>query len=308
MNELNKESLLNLLQSLDNHFYYYPNPGNAGDSLIGCATLQFFNDNNLSYDIVLDTNFSAKGKTVVYGGGGNFGGDNSRVGKFIDQSYRTAKNVVVLPHTIYGADKILSKLEGNCHIICREMVSYEYVKNTAKDANVYLHDDMVFMCDIKRLLNKPKKINFLPYIIKEFWHKVIGNKDFDFGLSLKGYLSFNKFFKNNKVTHDQKNKVLNAFRIDVEKTSDIVPEGNIDLSAILELSSCEPSLSKYACYYFLDEINKYDEVRTNRLHIAIAAACLGKKVKLYANNYFKIRAIYEYSMAGKFDNVEWMES
>ena len=307
MNELDKNSLLNLLQDLDSHFYYYPNPGNAGDSLIACATLQFFDDNNLSYDIVLDTNFSATGKTVVYSGGGNFGGDNSRVGQFLAKSHGTAKNVVILPHTIYGADKILGKLNNNTHIICREKVSYEYVNNAAKGAKVYIHDDIVFICNIKRLLNKPPKINFSPYIVKEIWHRILGNKDFDFGLSLKGYLSFKKFFQGNKISHCQQTKILNAFRIDVEKTSDIVPEGNIDLSAILELSSCDRNLTKYSCYYFLQEINRYDEVRTNRLHIAIGAACLGKKVKLYANNYYKIRAIYEYSLQGKFDNVEWMD-
>lgn len=304
MNELNRESLIELLRKLDSHFYYYPNPGNAGDSLIACATLQFFENANLSYEIVLNNDFDSTGKTVLYGGGGNFGGGNSRVGMFIQKYYKTAKNIVILPHTIFSADELLQKLPNNCHIICRERVSYDYVSSMVKDALVYLHDDMVLQCDIQQLLKRPKNVCFLPYILKELKYKLLGENDFDFGLSLQGYLTYKKYLANKKTVTSP--KILEAFRGDVEKTSHELPENNIDLSAVLELSACEPSLAKLSCYELLKEINKYDEVRTNRLHIAIGAARLGKQVKLYANNYYKIRAIYEYSLEGKFDKVEWM--
>jgi hypothetical protein len=48
-------------------------------------------------------------------------------------------------------------------------------------------------------------------------------------------------------------------------------------------------------------------VHTNRLHVAIGAMKLGKSVKLYGNNYFKIRAIYDYSIKDKYQNVEWCD-
>ena len=53
-------------------------------------------------------------------------------------------------------------------------------------------------------------------------------------------------------------------------------------------------------------LTRYDEVRTNRLHIAIAGALLGKRVKFYPNSYYKCEAVYRYSMKDRFPNVQWM--
>lgn len=33
---------------------------------------------------------------------------------------------------------------------------------------------------------------------------------------------------------------------------------------------------------------------------------LGKRIKLYANDYWKIEAIYRHTIAPRFDNVVWM--
>ncbi len=305
MTELTTKNMVKLLKSLDNHLYLYPNPGNAGDSLITCATMQFFERYNISYEIVQDASFDSTGRTVLYAGGGNFGGTDSRAARFMQKHKDLVKNLVFLPHTIYGAEDLLAKLKPNSHIICRERVSYDFVKTKAPKANTYLHDDIVFQSDVHKFMENRPEVNFLPYIFKELLCKVTGKLDYDFGLSLRGYLTYKSFLRSQKSREASRGAVLKAFRIDVEKTSNIVPKGNVDLSAVLELSACKPDLSKLSCYHFLTEIDAYAEVHTNRLHIAIGAACLGKNVKLYANNYFKIKAIYEYSILSKFDNVEW---
>jgi len=56
-----------------------------------------------------------------------------------------------------------------------------------------------------------------------------------------------------------------------------------------------------------DRLDLFDEVRTNRLHDAICAGLLGKRVKMYPNSYFKNRAVYEFSMRDRFPDVEWVE-
>jgi exopolysaccharide biosynthesis predicted pyruvyltransferase EpsI len=53
-------------------------------------------------------------------------------------------------------------------------------------------------------------------------------------------------------------------------------------------------------------MRKFEEIRTDRLHVAIAGAVLGKSVKFHPNNYFKCRAVFEYSMAHRFSTVEWV--
>ena len=53
-------------------------------------------------------------------------------------------------------------------------------------------------------------------------------------------------------------------------------------------------------------LQKYEQVNTDRLHIAIAATLLGKKVKLFPNSYYKNRAVFEYSLK-RFSNVSFVE-
>ncbi len=54
-------------------------------------------------------------------------------------------------------------------------------------------------------------------------------------------------------------------------------------------------------------IARFRTIHTNRLHIGIAAAMLGKDVRLYANDYFKIRAIYQASLQPYFPNVQFSQ-
>lgn len=85
-------------------------------------------------------------------------------------------------------------------------------------------------------------------------------------------------------------------RGDAEKVSGIiVPEANRDISA--EGTESTPMAD------FLDAIGRFEIVHTNRLHVAIAAALMGRQVHLYANSYFKNRAIYDASLRSAFPNV-----
>lgn len=52
---------------------------------------------------------------------------------------------------------------------------------------------------------------------------------------------------------------------------------------------------------FIASINKYREIHTDRLHVAIVACMLGKKIYFYEGNYWKNRAIYQTKMEGTFD-------
>lgn len=306
MTELINDGLKKLLSSLDDHFYYIPNQGNAGDSLITCATLQFFEKSNISYDLILDHDFDATGRTVLYGGGGNFWGAQSRVGRYISKCKDEAKAFILLPHTIIKSENILGNLNGKFHIVCRERVTYNYIKSKAPYANAYLHDDIVFLADLPLLFENIPKVNLFLFLLKELYNRNTQPAN-DFGLSLRGFKRFLIYQVRKLLVRPPVNSTLSAFRIDCEHTDIELPGNNIDLSEMVALGSCNPYLARLSTYHFLNDISAYSKVHTNRLHIAIAAACLGKKVRLYANNYFKNRAIYEYSIKGKYDNVEWCD-
>ncbi len=59
---------------------------------------------------------------------------------------------------------------------------------------------------------------------------------------------------------------------------------------------------------FLRYLDQFDHVITDRLHAAIGAALLGKRVSLAPGNYFKIKAIYDSSLKGYFDRVDLVEN
>ncbi len=93
--------------------------------------------------------------------------------------------------------------------------------------------------------------------------------------------------------------VLNAFRKDIESIRDEIPDDNIDVSL--------NGYAKKPLEIFLNKINEYSVVNTDRLHVGIVATLLNKKVNLYPNSYFKNKAVYEYSMS-KFPNIKLIES
>ncbi len=93
--------------------------------------------------------------------------------------------------------------------------------------------------------------------------------------------------------------VLNAFRSDNESVLPALPESNNDIS-----------YNGYATKplnELIDELQKYAQVNTDRLHIAIGATLLGKRVRLYPNSYYKNKAVFEYSLK-KFPNINFIEN
>ena len=85
------------------------------------------------------------------------------------------------------------------------------------------------------------------------------------------------------------NGKLTAFRTDREASSRRVPVGNNDISI-----TCE-SLDEW-----LWAIARSTEVFTDRAHVMIAAAMLGKKVQFRPSNYHKLSSIAEYALS-EFD-------
>lgn len=81
--------------------------------------------------------------------------------------------------------------------------------------------------------------------------------------------------------------VLTAYRSDGEAARRCLPTGNNDISA-----TCE-SLDE-----FLWTIARHELVRTDRAHVTIAAAMLGKQVEYAASNYHKVPAIVAFSLGG----------
>lgn len=90
------------------------------------------------------------------------------------------------------------------------------------------------------------------------------------------------------------------FRTDPESSGRIeIPDGNCDLS-------CEGD-HRTEIGPFFDRIAAFRVIRTDRLHVAIAACLLGRELHFYPGSYFKNRAVFLSSMEGRFEGVHFHE-
>ena len=85
------------------------------------------------------------------------------------------------------------------------------------------------------------------------------------------------------------------FREDAERTDIALPHGNVDLSA--------EGTHKTDIESFMDRIGACRVVHTNRLHVGIGAALLGREVHLYPGDNRKIEAMFDASLRPFYDNV-----
>lgn len=239
---------------------YCANPGNAGDALIWYGTICLFKKLGISY---IPYNLAKKYSllpvidVIVYGGGGNFVPYYSDCSTFLKKNMSIDKPILLLPHTVQGNEKLLGNLLPNVLIFCREHMSYDHCQDIVPfKENIFMADDLAFFAD----------------------------------------LSFADFKE-----EDNPPKNLYAFRTDIEvnqlRNNIVLPNSNQDIS-LCELISKK---SYYELNYsvmkkFIQTINAYDIVWTDRLHVAIAAFLLGKKVHLFDNSYGKNRAVFDHTI------------
>jgi len=164
--------------------------------------------------------------------------------------------------------------------------------HTIKDCDKLLHslgNNIIIFCRERPSYN---------YVLKTFKYKknVFLSKDMAF------YIQINNYNKGEGIG--------NFFRTDIEKTNINIPVGNIDLP---EKINYDPSMrDKNLVFKTANEIfntlNKYEIINTNRLHICIAGSILNKKVNFYENNYFKNKAVYDYSIKNTYKNTKLIKT
>ncbi len=255
---------------------YIPNPGNAGDALIAYATLQGFKRHDIQYRLFSEGEID-DGHILVYGGGGNFIPFYKNARTFFQKHAKNSETIFLLPHTVVGNEDVLSDLDSNCYLFCRELISYEHVAKHAKKANVFAFDDLAIGTEISSLSNETGK----------------RQNSFKENLGMWGKFLFSR-------------KELNCFRKDKERTS--LHKKSIDVPSyfMFNWSITEAGIKNIACD-FLSVVNKFDTINSNRLHVGIAGGLLGKNVNLFPNSYFKNEAVFHFSLKDRFPNINWIE-
>ncbi|WP_111856290.1 polysaccharide pyruvyl transferase family protein [Acinetobacter oleivorans] len=269
------------------NIYYYANNGNAGDALINMGFYALAKKYNLNFKpIAFDEVAKVKqGDTVMIAGGGALVPEWGATTDFLTQLNNQKVKVVILPHSIREVDDVISNLTEGSIIFCREKYSYDYCIKKSNASKVFLEDDIAFFCDVSEIKSSKNEMQVFSSknIIRKFifaYHNIISK------------------FK----------KTIYATRVDKEQSATVdVPRVLVnDLSIVASFGSSNYDQSLYSARKFLELIDLYDEVYTDRLHVSIGAALLNKKVKIYNNGYYKCKGVYEQSMK-KMENVSFIE-
>ncbi len=281
---------------------YCPNPSNAGDSIINYKTIHELEKRKLKYKIInIDYEGRVKNKLVVYGGGGNLVEGYSYAKKFIENFHRRAKNLIVLPHTIYGNEKLIRNLKKNVTLFCREEKSFRFVSEVNPEAEVFLTHDIVFDVNSEKLLNK--KRNVLKWIRLNAFNSIKSKlKSVNQSIRTKYACVEGAKAYWNIISGRKK---ISCMRTDGEATNEKKPSHNVDVSKLFDNKCSAFSDYKRVAKQVFSFLNLFDTIVTNRLHVCIPAALLNKKVIFHNNNYFKNKEVFKNSINNNFVNVTW---
>ncbi len=248
---------------------YIPNQGNAGDSLIGFATLQVFDELELDYEICKPTEVF-EGQIILYGGGGSLIRKYQGSKKFLLNNHKK-NDIIVLPHSFHDCDDLLANLSKRVVLIAREKISYDYIKSRMKNSrNALLSDDMAFH---------------------------IKNIDKYKNTSCVGVCNAFRVDNNERRQFPKDNKDISAdFRRPMFMKTWYTPD-DVNIQVEENLTVAADNLFSY--------LSKFEEINTDRLHVGIAATLIGKTVNLYSGSYYKVAGVYDFSMRGRFNNVTY---
>ncbi|SFV38928.1 Exopolysaccharide biosynthesis protein EpsI, predicted pyruvyl transferase [Hyphomicrobium facile] len=247
-----------------------PNEGNGGDCLILASTLAAMSKASIDVQVVDDqTDF--KNQTVFLGGGGNLVGIYGGMRRSIKACRHEAARIVLLPHTIRANEKLIKRLDGRTTIWCRDKRSFEHVSRTNPKIDCRLTHDMAFHCDVEDFLSDPE-CNALGSPLLE--------------ASLRGA----------GVSLEQLSRLplVRFMRTDKESATSKM-ESDLDVSKVFT-GVADVETSRLRAWCFLKTISVARQVTTDRLHVAIACALLGKECELVDNSYSKNREIYAFSL------------
>lgn len=248
-----------LNQFRDKTVVYCCNYGNAGDAIIHEAQMQLFVKAKINFNI-MSCRDVVSNQIILYSGGGNLNDLYKDCALFLKNNTKPELNntIYLLPHTVEGRVALLKDLPDSVYIICREQGTLDHVlKHFPHKKNVLISHDAAFYFDIPELLNRS--------------------------------------YRQAEIENP---KTLYCLRNDLERKNhpNLTPINNDDISASTPGQNAlfGPVRTKCAIK-FVEKIELYDRIITNRLHVAIIAGLMGRQVELYSNSYHKNKSMYEFS-------------
>ena len=268
----------------DEEIIFLPGPGNAGDGLINLGTYKFLERLGIKHrwGSYLE---SYPGKVVLHCGGGALvsiypGGEN-----ILRRNADVAKALILLPHTIRSYGDYLQSLGPNCTLFAREAISHDYLLSHRGKANIGRAPDMAFVLS-------DQDIRAEPWSFDHLWQPEIR------GPWARMVVKF--------LLRSRKEETLHAMRTD--KESKIYKGGDADLTGMFSPGNMRRDQCATAIKTIRLITKAYDEVVTDRLHMSILAAIMGKNVTLIDNSYGKNKSMFEASMRDYFPHMRFCDA
>lgn len=276
-------------------FHYMMNQGNVGDALIAASTVALFEKEGLDFiPCGQELPPGTEEVTLVYGGGGGFvpyfGMLPHYVSIFSDPRLRRC---VILSQSFRDCDELVDVFDERFTVFCRERVSYDYCLSRNRRAQFLLADDMALAAEPEMLKKRSIRLPFLE-MAERAW-----------GRCMK------KDIKTSLVTLPDGRKLAVCLRRDPESTGqgkdlEILPL-NTDLSVYFVHVIDEVEHAFAYTRWLLKALDQPDVILTDRLHLGISGALLGKEVFLMDNVYGKISGIHELSLRERFPRVHLLD-
>ena len=259
--------------------FFRSQPGNAGDALINAGFYGVAERMGLRYTEIRRnrqelTEVTGDDLVILTGGGSlsdhwDFGAPTLTA--------LTAQDfpLLLLPCSLRGNEDALRTLRAGDTLMTRERYSYDYAQSLRLRCRILLADDMAFHADVAQILRTPP------------WRRPRTRDD------LRRAAAFGQH-----RLQAVRGRSLQAWRTDAEASYDA--SGNqrrYDISSLADFGTLDRRSSLYSAQWLLRVAGWYRQVATDRLHMGIACLLMGTPVTLYANDYHKIRGVYEHSIA-----------
>ncbi|MBX6376407.1 MAG: polysaccharide pyruvyl transferase family protein [Acetobacteraceae bacterium] len=260
---------------------FFPNPGNAGDSLICLGTMHLLDRLGVRWEPV-GAQGNVQGQTVLIGGGGNLVPLYRDTRVAMERFATAAARLIVLPHTIRGNEDLLRSLGPTATVFCRDVESYAHVlRNTAPGVEVVLAHDMAFHVEADRFLRShPQADRFRARFAER-----LGEAGVD-------------------LASDAVRRRARFGRGD-EESAGHVANPHLDVSAVFAFGTW-PHAAELSAWCLLEALRIVESVETDRLHVAIGCALLGRECTLHDNSYGKNRVVYDHSLR-RFPSVTFAD-
>lgn len=286
--------------------FYVISQGNAGDNLITVSAISFLNKIGIEYQTLLVSEvYSLPSEDILQscfliGGGGGLIPNYDTITNLLD-FLTYARQVIQLPSTADNIDEFLENYKCNFSIFLREKQSFDYIKSLNLNFDSYLAQDLVFYANIDSWHIEKNFFCITREAFNSYKRKGICRSAY---LKAKLYLLAFKFLKTFNISRE-----ISLFRTDSESSGKHSNEkSNIDISNLFNYGQSSIELIYESANDFVSFINLLNNnVKTDRLHVAIASAKLGKQVEFYGGNYHKCKSVYDWSIKGKFKNVIWKD-